>query len=329
MEEKYVISAPHPDAGLGNRIKCLISNMRIATKLNRKLLLYWPKSFSCGADFSDLFENKFRIISDKEFKDIQKSEDSIRYDYYPANLDESKKYLLFPSWRFILLPGDLPKDFVKTFPFEDANSIEFEFSNVPKKLQYLFLSQLNKLKIKKSISQKVDEFIKSNGFKDVVGLHVRRNDNNPIRVKTSSNELFFKEIEKILNENPKERFFLATDSKKTEKLFVERYNDKILTFKKIDNDRIKAQTIEESLIELLILSKTKKILGSYLSTFTEIAWWFGGCKAEVKIIGLEYVKQPASSKRNILRKIFSSVVQSLRRNSSLFRSLLRLVGCWR
>ena len=33
--------------------------------------------------------------------------------------------------------------------------------------------------------------------------------------------------------------------------------------------------------------KTKHLLGSYLSSFTEVAWWLGGCKAKVYIVGAE------------------------------------------
>ena len=39
-----------------NRVKCLISTWRLADLYYRKLILYWPKNHTCGANFSDLFE---------------------------------------------------------------------------------------------------------------------------------------------------------------------------------------------------------------------------------------------------------------------------------
>ena len=35
---------------------------------------------------------------------------------------------------------------------------------------------------------------------------------------------------------------------------------------------------------MLLLSKTKKILGNFGSTFTEMAWFFGKCKPEIEIV---------------------------------------------
>ena len=43
------------------------------------------------------------------------------------------------------------------------------------------------------------------------------------------------------------------------------------------------QLTTDAFIELLILSKCSKIIGTYLSTFDEIAWWMGGCRSEVII----------------------------------------------
>ena len=38
-----------------------------------------------------------------------------------------------------------------------------------------------------------------------------------------------------------------------------------------------------SLIELYLLSKGKHMIGSYLSTYCEVAWYLGGCEATVFI----------------------------------------------
>ena len=38
------------------------------------------------------------------------------------------------------------------------------------------------------------------------------------------------------------------------------------------------ENIQDALIDVLLLAECKKILGTKLSTFTECAWWFGGCK---------------------------------------------------
>jgi len=37
------------------------------------------------------------------------------------------------------------------------------------------------------------------------------------------------------------------------------------------------------LIDMLLLSRTKRLFASYLSTFSETAWWLGGTTAEVEV----------------------------------------------
>ena len=151
----------------------------------------------------------------------------------------------------------------------------------------------------------IEEFAERYDLKDCVGVHVRKGDYRftvDRRDKVSSDEKFIKRM----NELPESKFFLCTDSKETEKKFEEIFGDRIITFSKGDRKRSKTSAIREALIDQLLLSKTKHILGSYLSTFTELAWWFGGCKAKVEIIGEEDLKEslrPKTLVQKIIRKI--------------------------
>ena len=43
------------------------------------------------------------------------------------------------------------------------------------------------------------------------------------------------------------------------------------------------QITTDAFIELLILSKCATIIGTYDSTFDEVAWWMGGCRSKVII----------------------------------------------
>jgi hypothetical protein len=43
------------------------------------------------------------------------------------------------------------------------------------------------------------------------------------------------------------------------------------------------QLVVDGFIDCLLLSKCSTIIGTWCSTFTECAWWFGGCKAKVII----------------------------------------------
>jgi hypothetical protein len=41
--------------------------------------------------------------------------------------------------------------------------------------------------------------------------------------------------------------------------------------------------ITEDLIDMLLLARTQRLYASYLSTFSEAAWWFGGTTARVAV----------------------------------------------
>jgi hypothetical protein len=43
------------------------------------------------------------------------------------------------------------------------------------------------------------------------------------------------------------------------------------------------QGIVEDLTDLLLLARTGTLFASYLSTFSEAAWWLGGAKARVEV----------------------------------------------
>ena len=73
------------------------------------------------------------------------------------------------------------------------------------------------------------------------------------------------------------KFFVSTDYYPAiEYLREELGKDRIINYPHSDENI-------DCFIEILLLSKNKVLIGSPMSTFTEVAWWFSGCKSEVKI----------------------------------------------
>jgi len=256
--------------GLSNRIKCLISSMKIANKTERSLILYWPKDESCNCNLSDLFENKIKEISKEELRKVIKEKG---YELYQNNLNKNKRdFILVDSSRF------------EEFSLED---IQLRFEETPIEVRKEILNYLGKLKIKKEILTKVNYFIKKEFSKNVVGVHIRRGDF--VNLKTgigaiSPDESFIEEMKKEIEKNKNVKFFLATEDKETETKFRNIFGNKIIIYSKKTENREDEGSVEEALIEMLILSRTNKILGSYGSTFTEMAWFFGKCNPVIKII---------------------------------------------
>jgi len=65
-------------------------------------------------------------------------------------------------------------------------------------------------------------------------------------------------------------FFLATDSPEEEQDMKKLFGDRIITFAK-KLDRNNPEAIQDALVDLLCLSKTRKIIGSFYSSFSDIA----------------------------------------------------------
>jgi hypothetical protein len=271
--------------GISNRVKCIVSVWRIENKFWRKPILYWPKNPICGCHFKDLFENNLKEIQREELKSILKEKD---FEFFndEKNImeDYSKKFLMTQNPRFILFKGEVPKNFAKEMPAKEGQSIDFEFNRIPKKLQKDFIFYLKKLKPLKKLQNAINKFNNKNKINKCVGVHIRKGD---FIVKGgpgdfSIDERFIKRMREILNKNKKQKFFLCTDSDDTQKKFKDIFGDRIIIFPKTNFDRTEVIFTQEGLIDLLLLSKTKHILGTYGSTFTEMAWWFGGCKAKVE-----------------------------------------------
>jgi hypothetical protein len=102
-----------------------------------------------------------------------------------------------------------------------------------------------------------------------VGVHIRRTDNK-LAIAKSPIERFIELMSREKSRNEKVKFYLATDSPDSEKIIFERFpGDVIINIKELRRDR--KEGIKDALVDLLCLSKTSRIIGSYWSSFTDVA----------------------------------------------------------
>jgi len=300
MKDKYVVSFNL--GGIANRLKCLISLWIIADKTKRNLLLYWPINYTCGAKFKDLFENQVNELSKEEVYGLKKRE----LDYYGGDslmISESlKKYIISSDWKWSFLKNSLLKN---------KNSIDFNFKEIPSETKKEILFYLKKLKPIRKIRDSISNFERKKKIKNCIGVHIRRGDfadrkTSPGRV--STDEKFIERMRKLIKEDSQTKFFLCTDSRKMEEKIEKAFPKRIIKFSKTSFSRTDIQATQEGLIDLLLLSKTKHIIGTYRSTFNELAWWLGGCKPKIEIIIdkkklEEYKKNVEEDRKKIIPKV--------------------------
>lgn len=167
----------------------------------------------------------------------------------------------------------------------DYKTIDLLYEKTPEYFVKKYLDIIHNLKINSEIIEYVSEF--TGAWDDMVGVHIR-SWYCPKKV-FHSNEIFEEQIDKLSKDK---KFFFCSDNSDVQQHFLDKYGDRVVTYERqIFNDPKLAesghhddiQLTTDAFIELLILSKCATIIGTYDSTFDEVAWWMGGCKSKVII----------------------------------------------
>ena len=255
-------------SGLANRLRALIGYQALAKFKKRSFFLCWISDGGCDALFSELFHtDNVQQISDSKLE-AEKDNEQVRIysdccwfkDIWEKHLHES-------------------------VPWESFKSEALNFAE-----------QLNPLP---RIAYRIENFTGHNKLTNMPGFHIRMTDNlkayngwlghsgfNLEHISTLNG--FEIQIQKVLSEKVSNGIFLATDNKKIERYFKNRFPGQILTYQKIwrsrsrlnfsfvfrrNNFRIKQRTsnMEDALVEMYLLSKCKFITGTYFSSYSKFA----------------------------------------------------------
>lgn len=248
-------------SGLCNRLLMLAGALRLAGQTRRRLRLYWPNNAEVGCDFSDLFENDLPLFGERDLHDL---------------LNATVTVQIYNAWR---MPGPLFPDiapdgdpqaeivlikgwYYPKFSHEEYNGRFFRSAR----------EQLLSLRPRQSLVERADRFDLPHV---AVGVHLRRGDACP-EFQVSRDEHFQTIMSALAREFPGLKFFLATDDALTSAKFCERFGDAILQLPKNGGGRKRREGMEEALIDLLLLSRTRAIIGNNFSTFSHTAGAFGG-----------------------------------------------------
>ena len=182
------------------------------------------------------------------------------------------------DWRLYVAPEE--EKYIATY-----NTIDLLYENTPHYFINKYLDLIHTLEINSEIMEYVSEF--TDGWDNMVGVHIRSWYCEK-RV-FHSNEIFENQIDKLPED---QKFFFCSDNSDVQKHFVDKYGDRVVTYdRQMFNDPRMAesghhddiQLTTDAFIELLILSKCATIIGTYASSFDELAWWMSGCRSKVII----------------------------------------------
>lgn len=262
---KYIVASSNATAGLANRIKCVISCMGLSEKLGKELILHWPKSTMFNCVVEDLFENAI----------LQTNQQNSIISLRKSNMIHEQ----INTWR-LLTPSDGSKNQGMFRQFTNQRT-DFNYNLIPVDTQNYFLKYFNQLipigYVREQVCNYSEKFDKETiffGIRSWMDCEPRRRIFN------------IENVFKIMDKLPDSNFFVSCDHQEVLDQLLRRYKDRILYFPKRTHpgDRGTTEGIQDALVDLLLLSKARQLRASYHSTFSEVAWWFGRCKAQVEVI---------------------------------------------
>lgn len=250
-----------PPTGVCNRIKRLFSFCRMNNlDINKdEIILYWALGHWVTHSFQDLFQ----IEGGSNIKCFTEFPESKQKDIYPPTI---------AGWRLYVSESDgITKDFAKVFP-DVYPVIDLEYERIPQNVRDIYLPYFNKLKPSKLVQDKIDSLSIDESF---VCVHNRNTWDWKSENRDSDISCFIKEMKKFPST---QKFFLACIEKEISEILNKEFPGQIYELP----DKDWSSTVD-AIAELYLLSKGSILIGSYLSTFTECAWWLGGCRQKVII----------------------------------------------
>lgn len=243
----------------------MASGREFAMNQGRMLTIFWPLRWELNGRFTDYWEtNGFNIVYVDEYnlpwRWLNKPRVLERMISAGAEvISDAAMYRIrdeiggYDFENYLQKNTDTRKLFIETcFNFYPKRSAD---------LNEIFLPKPHIINIVNNwLNEKGDDFI---------GLHIRRTD-HANAIASSPNELF----SQIIEVNPQKKVFLCTDDMETERYFINKYQNKILTFSK-NKARNSNSGMLEAIIDLILLSKSETIYGSFNSTFSSFAADYG------------------------------------------------------
>ncbi len=274
-------------AGLANRLRAIVGYRAMSQVLGKPFYLCWVPDVYCNAKFETLFSTPSDVelisLDQKDALEL-KSDSSVYVDHDWFN----------EIWKRHL---------------SDVIGIN-EFAALANQ-------SLRQLCPTSSIQEKLDGFAQRHAIQNAFGLHIRSTDNiehyqqwgdtyssfRADRVSTLDGfECFIQDISK---QHEGAKFFLATDNQQLERQLKRSYPNQIITYPKkfiasgypkirwkqlrIERQLQRTSSIEDALIELLLLAKCKMIVGTYWSSYSYLSACLGYTANYFEIHGSQYV----------------------------------------
>lgn len=266
-----------PYAGLANRIRVIASAVALAKKLDFQLEVIWDANEELNCPFYDLFKpNKFFNVKETNTSILnRKVEKGITKVYNTLGMNYPRGFDLVLLEKDISLIKSQNYDFLKLKSFNDVyiNTCHVFYGHYSDNELDDFFFPIDPINSQVKDCQRIIS-------NKTVGVHIRQTDHE-VAILKSPLSLFITILKEEIKKDENTDFFVCTDDINTENKLKSIFGEKIKTKEK-ELSRNTKEGIQDALIDLICLSKTKYILGSYYSSFSEMAAYIGG--VDLKIV---------------------------------------------
>lgn len=244
-----------PVGGLCNRMRSINSARMLAQKRGEKLTVIWFVNAELGCPFERIFEptDAFKVINIRSKWDIR------------------KMFLQISAMLF----GSFADNPVICEHKGDGN-LDETYETSLKKLTYIATEEhfyechdYTPFVPAKEIAEKIMQKQAELGT-HAIGVHIRRTDNKPA-IGKSSTDAFCKSMKEALANDSETMFYLATDDLSEEEFLRNQFPGKIISNQNRNLSRDSIAGIQDAMLDLYCLAATNQIIGSFFSSFTDIA----------------------------------------------------------
>ena len=256
----------YPLYGLANRMRVIDSAYRFCKTYNKKFVICWERDQVVNCPFNKLFNPLAYLKESHSYRYVRLLHKLERHfglvRWFVQVLERCHILKIFKEEQYEELRAFTKKGGNKFLWVIVESYSVFYRTEEDDFLRDLF--QLNDL-----MSQRLKNETKA--FKtNVIGVHVRRTDNKD-SIERSPLELFIARMQEEIVKDPEVQFYVASDEPLVKEQLLHMFGAQRIIIPTGVIGRDSEEGIRQALIEMYALSKTKRILGSYYSSFSEIA----------------------------------------------------------
>ena len=278
----------HAQHGLSNRLRALAAGLAIARKTNRHFRLIWNLDEHVNAKFEDLFTNELDVWTDVELAEFR-GENFDRYNYMDME------------------PGSNKNERIRV---ESTNHIYVRSAyilNCPEVTQADVEAALASLTPVKAVL----DMVPKQKLTGAIGVHMRNKDPKVEIPGLADNtytgtgwELLTKyrkmsgllpfstEIDALLEKSPNQIFYVSSDTEELKTQIKEKYGDRVIMMDTGGCLDRSTKCQQYALADLWALGQTDRILGSFWSSYSEVAGML--TKGKATYAGVDFPDWPSS-----------------------------------